>query len=60
MTANSTQYTMSLIEEKRQEMINLALSNGLTHQETVKISQQLDSLLNLMHLDEQPLKTRYA
>ncbi|WP_204166752.1 aspartyl-phosphate phosphatase Spo0E family protein [Bacillus sp. CGMCC 1.16541] len=60
MTANSTQYTMSLIEEKRQEMIKLALSNGLTHQETVQISQQLDSLLNLMHLDEQPLKTQYA
>jgi stage 0 sporulation regulatory protein len=35
-----------LIEEKRQQMIELALVYGFTAKETVKCSQELDELLN--------------
>jgi stage 0 sporulation regulatory protein len=36
-----------LIEEKRQQMIELALVYGFTAKETVKCSQELDELLNI-------------
>jgi stage 0 sporulation regulatory protein len=36
-----------LIEEKRQQMIELALIYGFTANETVKCSQELDQLLNI-------------
>jgi stage 0 sporulation regulatory protein len=36
-----------LIEEKRQQMIKLALVYGFTAKETVKCSQELDELLNI-------------
>lgn len=35
-----------LIEEKRQQMIELALTYGLTAKETIECSQQLDQLIN--------------
>lgn len=34
------------INEKRQEMIAIALKYGLTNEKTLKSSQELDSLLN--------------
>jgi stage 0 sporulation regulatory protein len=37
----------TLIEEKRQQMIELALVYGFTAKETVKCSQELDELLNI-------------
>jgi len=37
----------TLIEEKRQEMIELALLYGFTARETVQCSQELDQLLNI-------------
>ncbi|MED5051820.1 aspartyl-phosphate phosphatase Spo0E family protein [Anoxybacillus rupiensis] len=36
-----------LIEEKRQQMIELALTYGLTAKETIQCSQELDELLNI-------------
>ncbi|WP_269528346.1 aspartyl-phosphate phosphatase Spo0E family protein [Anoxybacteroides tepidamans] len=36
-----------LIEEKRQQMIELALTYGFTAKETVQCSQELDELLNI-------------
>jgi hypothetical protein len=38
---------LSLIRQTRKQMINSALTTGLTSQETVQISQQLDRYLNL-------------
>jgi len=35
-----------LIEEKRQQMIELALTYGFTAKETIQCSQELDELLN--------------
>ncbi|WP_233569487.1 aspartyl-phosphate phosphatase Spo0E family protein [Falsibacillus albus] len=36
-----------LIEEKRGEMIESGLINGFSNQDTVKLSQELDELLNV-------------
>ncbi|MGM7683849.1 aspartyl-phosphate phosphatase Spo0E family protein [Cytobacillus sp. Hm23] len=36
-----------IIEEKRQQMIDLAATFGYTADETVKCSQELDDLLNV-------------
>jgi hypothetical protein len=46
---SSTSYNqlVSLIKHTRSEMIHSARVSGLTSQETVEISQQLDYLLNL-------------
>jgi len=52
----------TLIEEKRQEMIELALLYGLTAQETVRCSQELDQLLNIQlkeTLSSQQCKKRF-
>jgi hypothetical protein len=38
---------LELIGEKRQQMIELGLDKGLTHQDTIQCSQILDSLLTL-------------
>ena len=38
--------TNKIIEEKRQEMIRLALDYGYTSHLVVQVSQELDSLLN--------------
>ena len=38
------------IEEKRQEMIRLALDHGYTSHLVVQVSQELDSLLNAVLL----------
>ncbi|WP_026078584.1 aspartyl-phosphate phosphatase Spo0E family protein [Saccharococcus caldoxylosilyticus] len=35
-----------LIEEKRQQMIELALTYGFTAEETIQCSQELDELIN--------------
>ncbi|AGT31032.1 sporulation protein [Geobacillus genomosp. 3] len=35
-----------LIEEKRQQMIELALTHGFTAKETIQCSQELDRLIN--------------
>lgn len=35
-----------LIEEKRQQMIELALTHGFTAKETIQCSQELDELIN--------------
>ncbi|ABO65984.1 MULTISPECIES: aspartyl-phosphate phosphatase Spo0E family protein [Geobacillus] len=35
-----------LIEEKRQQMIELALTYGFTAKETIQCSQELDRLIN--------------
>ncbi|AMX84423.1 sporulation protein [Geobacillus subterraneus] len=35
-----------LIEEKRQQMIELALTHGFTAKETIHCSQELDQLIN--------------
>ncbi|NNU93311.1 aspartyl-phosphate phosphatase Spo0E family protein [Geobacillus sp. NFOSA3] len=35
-----------LIEEKRQQMIELALTYGFTAKETIECSQELDELIN--------------
>lgn len=35
------------IEQKRKEMIKIGLSKGLSDEQTIKISQELDELLNL-------------
>jgi stage 0 sporulation regulatory protein len=35
-----------LIEEKRQQMVELALTHGFTAEETIQCSQELDELIN--------------
>jgi hypothetical protein len=35
-----------VIEEKRQEMVESAFEKGFTHEDTVRLSQELDKLLN--------------
>lgn len=39
------------ISAKKQEMIELGLKYGLTDERTIKCSQQLDVLLNIVHLN---------
>lgn len=34
------------IQAKKEEMINIGLTKGLAHPDTVKVSQELDTLLN--------------
>lgn len=46
MNMINKEITNKIIEEKRQEMIRLALDYGYTSQLTVQASQELDSLLN--------------
>lgn len=43
--------TNKMIEEKRKEMIKLALDYGYTSHLAVKASQELDSLLNALCLN---------
>jgi hypothetical protein len=43
------------IVKKRNKMITLANSNGLLNNETIKCSQELDSLLNQFQSDIDPL-----
>ncbi|WP_246941602.1 aspartyl-phosphate phosphatase Spo0E family protein [Bacillus pinisoli] len=38
------------IEKKRAEMTQLGVEKGLTNDETIQSSQQLDQLLNLLQL----------
>ena len=40
---------MQTIELKRQELITLGTSIGLTAEKTVQCSQELDNLLNVLH-----------
>jgi len=35
------------IERKRKEMIRIGMEKGLTHKQTIKISQEIDELMNL-------------
>lgn len=42
----------ALIKQKRQEMIDLGMKSGFTHQATVKCSQELDQLLNFYRQHE--------
>jgi hypothetical protein len=37
---------MDHIEQKRQYLIDVALSKGFTNSETIQVSQELDQLLN--------------
>jgi hypothetical protein len=46
----------ALIEKKRQEMIRIAGVWGFTSQETIKASQELDSLLNSVLLTDKYMK----
>ncbi|OIK13591.1 hypothetical protein BIV59_05065 [Bacillus sp. MUM 13] len=46
----------ALIEKKRQEMIRIAGVWGFTSQETIKASQELDSLLNSVLLTDKYIK----
>ncbi|SFC01310.1 Spo0E like sporulation regulatory protein [Bacillus sp. OV322] len=46
----------ALIEKKRQEMIRIAGVWGFTSQETIKASQELDSLLNMVLLTDKYIK----
>lgn len=41
------------IELKRNEMIQNGLTNGFTDKETIKLSQELDELLNLSIQDRE-------
>ncbi|PTY92345.1 aspartyl-phosphate phosphatase Spo0E family protein [Heyndrickxia sporothermodurans] len=47
------------IEKKRMEMINVGMSKGFTNEETIKISQELDDLINRsMQLQNIPYEKR--
>lgn len=39
-----------VIEKKRREMVKLAYSTGFNSKKTIKCSQELDKLLNLLQL----------
>jgi hypothetical protein len=43
----SNPHLMEVIIEKKEKLVKLASKNGLTSNETVKCSQELDILLNL-------------
>lgn len=43
---------LSEIQNKRMQMIEVGLRNGYSHPETVRISQELDQLLNQLMFDE--------
>ncbi|WP_328700987.1 aspartyl-phosphate phosphatase Spo0E family protein [Aquibacillus kalidii] len=43
---NNNKILLTKINKKRQEMIEIGLSQGLTSKETVRCSQELDALLN--------------
>ncbi|WP_096202497.1 aspartyl-phosphate phosphatase Spo0E family protein [Bacillus sp. FJAT-45350] len=36
-----------IIEKKREEMIQVGITKGLTHSSTIRCSQELDQLLNI-------------
>ncbi|PLT34434.1 aspartyl-phosphate phosphatase Spo0E family protein [Bacillus sp. V5-8f] len=40
------EYILIEIEQKREEMINLAHASGFTSPDTIKASQELDELMN--------------
>jgi hypothetical protein len=40
---------LTLIEQKRLELIEIAMKNGLSSSSAVKYSQELDNLLNEYH-----------
>lgn len=42
----------SAIREKREKMITVGLAKGYSHPETVRISQELDSLLNQLMFND--------
>ncbi len=44
---------LELIEEKRQKMILTAMNCGLTSKKTIRLSQELDKLLNLVNKPHQ-------
>lgn len=46
-----------LIEEKRQQMIELALTHGFTAKETIQCSQELDELINRYLRETAPIKS---
>ncbi len=50
MMIQCEELTNKIIEEKRQEMIRLALDHGYTSHLVVQVSQELDSLLNAVLL----------
>lgn len=45
-----------LIEEKRQQMIELALTYGFTAKETIECSQELDELINRYLRETAPIE----
>jgi hypothetical protein len=55
-SSRSYNQLVSLIKHTRKQMIHSASTSGLTSQETVEISQQLDYLLNLEHKQRQQNK----
>lgn len=42
-----------IIEQKRRELMSLAETLGYTSPDTVKASQELDQLMNMLFLDKQ-------
>ncbi len=40
---------ISNIERKRNEMMKLAAEKGFSHPQTVKLSQELDDLMNMLY-----------
>ncbi|MBA2874859.1 aspartyl-phosphate phosphatase Spo0E family protein [Thermaerobacillus caldiproteolyticus] len=50
---------MILIEEKRQQMIELALTYGFTAKETIQCSQELDELINLYFQETLPMSKNH-
>jgi hypothetical protein len=49
------QYEHFEIEEKRQEMMNLASALGYTSPDTIRASQELDNLMNTLVLNTHSL-----
>ncbi len=47
MSTKSRTQILHQIERKRLEMIQAALHKGLTNEDTVRLSEELDALLNL-------------
>lgn len=45
MTVNETICLQDEIEAKRQEMIELGMTKGFDHPDTIKVSQELDILV---------------
>lgn len=40
-----TMFAMKVLESKRQEMIELGMTKGFDHPDTIKVSQELDIMI---------------